>query len=262
MACLPPAFTDASVNTFVFFNDMTSDYSATLYQAHAIHLPSRAAITGSCWGKSVAAGAALCMAFFASPALAQEPSTYQGYLDQCLAQAKSSQESLRRGIDKRTAEGDAEKAQALTKRLAEHLANSAQKCETYSRQMADNDAKIAAADAKIAENNTRIAAADAKIAENRAETAEIRKINEGFQKFNAELPQMTREMEAVLAGKVTGGQRDAVIRKLEAFVVNGHSLIKQTRAVPSLQTPENIALLASFEKSVSNIQSSLRGTTR
>ena len=216
------------------------------------------------------------MAFFASPALAQEPSTYQGYLDQCLAQAKSSQESLRRGIDKRTAEGDAEKAQALTKRLAEHLANSAQKCETYSRQMADNDAKIAAADAKIAENNTRIAAADAKIAdnntriaaadakiaENRAETAEIRKINEGFQKFNAELPQMTREMEAVLAGKVTGGQRDAVIRKLEAFVVNGHSLIKQTRAVPSLQTPENIALLASFEKSVSNIQSSLRGTTR
>ena len=248
MACLPPAFTDASVNTFVFFNDMTSDYSATLYQAHAIHLPSRAAITGSCWGKSVAAGAALCMAFFASPALAQEPSTYQGYLDQCLAQAKSSQESLRRGIEKRTAEGDAEKAQALTKRLAEHLANSAQKCETYSRQMADNDAKIAAARQETAENNAKI--------------AELRKINEGFQKFNAELPQMTREMEAVLAGKVTGGQRDAVIRKLEAFVVNGHALIKQTRAVPSLQTPENIALLASFEKSVSNIQSSLRGTTR
>lgn len=227
---------------------MTSDFSATLYQAHANDLPSRAAITGSCWGKNVAAGAALYMAFFASPAMAQEPSTYQGYLDQCLAQAKSSQESLRRGIEKRTAEGDAEKAQALTKRLAEHLANSAQKCETYSRQMADNDAKIAAARQETAENNAKI--------------AELRKINEGFQKFNAELPQMTREMEAVLAGKVTGGQRDAVIRKLEAFVVNGHALIKQTRAVPSLQTPENIALLASFEKSVSNIQSSLRGTTR
>jgi len=131
------------------------------------------------------------------------------------------------GIEKRTAEGDAAKAEALTKRLAEHLANSAQKCETYSRQMADNDAKIAAADAKI---------------------AELRKINEGFQKFNAELPQMTRDLEAVLAGKITGGQRDAVIRKLEAFVGNGHALIKQTRAVPSLQTPENIALLASFEK--------------
>ncbi|MBY0465053.1 MAG: hypothetical protein K2W33_08920, partial [Burkholderiales bacterium] len=114
----------------------------------------------------------------------------------------------------------------------------------------------------IAKNIAISAAARQESAAARQETAELRKINEGFQKFNAELPQMTREMEAVPAGKITGGQRDAVIRKLEAFVVNGHALIKQTRAVPSLQTPENIALLASFEKSVSNIQSSLRGTTR
>jgi hypothetical protein len=103
------------------------------------------------------AGALVCMAVIASPAMAQAPSTYQGYLDECLAQAKRSQESLRRGIEKRTAEGDAEKAQALTKRLAEHLANSAQKCETYSQQMADNDAKIAAARQETADNNAKIA---------------------------------------------------------------------------------------------------------
>ncbi|HRK37429.1 MAG TPA: hypothetical protein PK347_03500, partial [Burkholderiaceae bacterium] len=111
------------------------------------------------------AGALACMAFFASPAMAQAPSTYQGHLDECLAQAKRSQESLRRGIEKRTAEGDTAKVEALTKRLAEHLANSAQKCETFSRDMAEKDAKIAAADAKIAaarqetERNQAIAAA-------------------------------------------------------------------------------------------------------
>ena len=74
----------------------------------------------------------------------------------------------------------------------------------------------------------------------RKETAELRKINEGFQKFNAELPQMNRDLEAVLAGKIIGSKRDEVIRRLEIFVVNANELIRQTRSVPSLQTPENI----------------------
>lgn len=349
---------------------MTSDFSATLYQAHANDLPSRSAIAGSCWGKNVAAAAALCMAFFASPAMAQEPSTYQGYLDQCLNNAK---ESLQRAIVKATAEGNTARVDMLTQRLESHPAQSIQKCETYSRGMLEHNAKIAKiredegkqekekesnnqkvreGNAKIrentakinelhaqileiekrvdgkgaqdyenmditnshrnlskmyaqisamylqrveiyeqiggisekhkidvkdliekarssaansatnAENNAIIAKNRGIIAKTREETAEIRKINEVFQKVNAELPQLIRDMEAVLAGKITGGQRDAVIRKLEAYVVTGHDLIKRARAIPGFLTPENIEVIAGFEKSVLRVESSLRGTTR
>jgi hypothetical protein len=61
---------------------------------------------------------------------------------------------------------------------------------------------------------------------------------------------------------ITGGQRDAVIRKLEAFVVTSHDLVKRTCAIPSFLTPENIELIAGFEKSVLRVESSLRDTTR
>jgi hypothetical protein len=211
--------------------------------------------TGTSRLRDIAAGTALSVALLTNPAMAQVKDYYQAYMEQCTAQAKVSQESLRRWIEKRAAEGDTAKVEVLTKRLEEYVANSAQKCETTSRELAENQAKIAASEARIAENQAISAAA-------RKETAELRKINEGFQKFNAELPQMNRDLEAVLAGKIIGSKRDEVIRRLEIFVVNANELIRQTRSVPSLQTPENIWLLASFEQSVVRIHSSLRSGTK
>ena len=123
-------------------------------------------------------------------------------------------------------------------------------------------AKNAENDAEIAKNREEIAKNREETAKHREETAELRKLNEVFQKANAELPQLIRDMEAVLAGKITGGQRDAVIRKLEAYVVTSHDLIKRARAIPSFLTPANIELIAAFEKSVLRVESSLRGTTR